>query len=374
VYTLWASPPIDQGGKWKVALKEVIDARRFSFDYVLKYIKQNSSAELISDTYINANMKMDFKCECGNPFKTTFRTFKNNNKHHCDECGKKIARGKLEKQSSKKFIYEDVRKFFEDHGCTLLSNEYKNCDSKLDYICNCGEKSQITFYKFKKGQRCKSCGGKKAGEWTQVGIQDEVEKYLGDRGYYMKYKYVNNRIKLDLICPNGHNPRISWSNFKKGRRCSFCAEKSYGNKQIADFLEESEIAYEREVAFDECAYKKKLPFDIFIENKILIEYDGRQHFEPVDFGNKGQEWAIDYFAYNLKRDQIKNEFCVKNKIPLIRIPHWEFDNIETILNHVLGYFNIRNYVTNNGLVEKFLVNHVDWSQEKYIAETTTLNI
>ena len=35
---------------------------------------------------------------------------------------------------------------------------------------------------------------------------------------------------------------------------------------------------------------------------------------------------------NLKRnDNIKTEYCKNNNIKLIRIPYWEFDNIEQII-------------------------------------------
>lgn len=33
----------------------------------------------------------------------------------------------------------------------------------------------------------------------------------------------------------------------------------------------------------------------------------------------------------IKNDKIKNEFCMVNNIPLLRIPCWEFKNINEIL-------------------------------------------
>ena len=36
-----------------------------------------------------------------------------------------------------------------------------------------------------------------------------------------------------------------------------------------------------------------------------------------------------------KKDKIKNEFCKKNKIKLIRIPFYEFNKIEEILEELL---------------------------------------
>ena len=59
---------------------------------------------------------------------------------------------------------------------------------------------------------------------------------------------------------------------------------------------------------------------------LLIEYDGRQHFEISEYFG-GYEGFI-----NTKiRDTIKNIYCRNNNIDLLRIPYWEFDNIENIL-------------------------------------------
>ena len=61
------------------------------------------------------------------------------------------------------------------------------------------------------------------------------------------------------------------------------------------------------------------------ETNTLIEYDGRQHFESVDIW--GGEDAL------LKRkinDEIKNNYCIKNRIPLLRISYLE--DVNTKLN------------------------------------------
>jgi very-short-patch-repair endonuclease len=76
-------------------------------------------------------------------------------------------------------------------------------------------------------------------------------------------------------------------------------------------------------------YIKKLKFDFYLPNyNLCIEYDGRQHFEPIDFfgGEKN-------FEIIKKRDKIKNEYCLNNNIHLIRIPYNEYKNINSILHN-----------------------------------------
>lgn len=58
--------------------------------------------------------------------------------------------------------------------------------------------------------------------------------------------------------------------------------------------------------------------DIYIpEYKIGVEYQGIQHFQPIDFGGRGIEWTIAQFNNNKKRDKRKLDICIKNNIKLL---------------------------------------------------------
>ena len=63
------------------------------------------------------------------------------------------------------------------------------------------------------------------------------------------------------------------------------------------------------------------------EVKSLVEYDGIFHYE--------KQYDDDGFERTQYHDSLKNEYCAKNNIPLLRIPYWEFDNIENILQKYL---------------------------------------
>ena len=124
---------------------------------------------------------------------------------------------------------------------------------------------------------------------------------------------------------------ISPSNLLKGHGCPECVN-SKGETIISEYLKENNINYISEYTFDDCRNKRPLPFDFYLPDyNLLIEYDGEQHFEPVDFF--GGEEQFEYQKYN---DNIKNTYCIKNNINLIRIPYWDFDNIEKILDEVLS--------------------------------------
>lgn len=101
------------------------------------------------------------------------------------------------------------------------------------------------------------------------------------------------------------------------------------NKEGYQVLEEY-INKKNEKVFKDLKYKGHLRFDfeILIDNKIgLIEYDGQQHFKPINFtSNISKEKLLNQFNELQLRDQLKNEYYKKNKIPLLRISYKLQDN------------------------------------------------
>ena len=80
-----------------------------------------------------------------------------------------------------------------------------------------------------------------------------------------------------------------------------------------------------------------MPFDFYlpIEN-ILIEYDGKQHYEPVNFRGCSDEQAQKTYLDSKQNDKLKNKYCVDNNIQLIRIPYI----IKNIEEYLKNYINV----------------------------------
>lgn len=75
-----------------------------------------------------------------------------------------------------------------------------------------------------------------------------------------------------------------------------------------------------------------MPFDFYIPDKnICIEFQGKQHYQNVQFGGISEELANENLIENQKRDLIKFNYCKNNSIQLVIIPYWDFNNIEDIL-------------------------------------------
>ena len=102
--------------------------------------------------------------------------------------------------------------------------------------------------------------------------------------------------------------------------------------RIAELLDKSGELYHREWMHRECVDTRPQRFDFFVPAlKLLIEYDGRQHFEAVNlFGGEVN------LADTQRRDQIKNCFAKENGYRLLRIPHWDFQRVDEILAEAIN--------------------------------------
>ena len=115
--------------------------------------------------------------------------------------------------------------------------------------------------------------------------------------------------------------------------CSSCENNSStGELRIRDILRNLSIKHIHEKKFNDCENILKLRFDFYLpEYNTWIEYDGKHHYEPVNFGGISDKRAIEEHDKTKLRDKIKNKYCKDNNINLIRIPYWDYENIEEIL-------------------------------------------
>lgn len=99
--------------------------------------------------------------------------------------------------------------------------------------------------------------------------------------------------------------------------CGCSRTKSVGEEKIFNLLRDNNYAFEVEKSFDSLRYEQGgIPrFDFYVENKYLIEYDGKQHF----LENYG--WKVNSLEEQKEKDNYKNNWCKDNNIPLIRIPY-----------------------------------------------------
>ena len=293
-------------GQKKIGLK-----LQHSFEFVKSEFEKVGYI-LLSTEYTNSSQKLDYICSQGHQSQITFNDLKGG--HGCMKCGGK-----------EKLTYEYVYNYFKEQGCELLETEYIGAMTPMRYICNCKNESEIRFSSFKRGNRCLICGNKRSSKKRRSKIEDIKKIFEEANCILLSTEYNSIKQKLEYKCSCGSISATRLNDFKNGHRCG--CEKSLGEVKVTNFLKEHNLKFEIEKKFEDCKNIKSLPFDFYLpEKNILIEYDGQQHYNSRKlFGGKTALEALQ------KRDAIKTAYCLDKNIKLIRIPYWDFDNIESIL-------------------------------------------
>jgi hypothetical protein len=222
---------------------------------------------------------------------------------------------------------EYIKKIKQVHGESRYNYslvEYKNSDSMINILCNkCGEIFLQNARQHMRKSGCPICADNKK-LTTEEYIKRAIKRHGNIRYDYSLVEYVNNNTKVKIKCNKcNYIFDVPAESHSSGQGCPKCNE-SKGEIKVSNFLKENNIKYFIQHRFKNCRYKLPLPFDFYLpEHNICIEFDGVQHFTSnCYFG--GKERNNEKLFEDIKiRDNIKNVYCEKNNIKLIRIKYTE---------------------------------------------------
>lgn len=142
-------------------------------------------------------------------------------------------------------------------------------------------------------------------------------------------------VKCKCDCGNVINVRVEHLRGRHHSRtisCG-CASQSSGEIKITQLLEQANIEFQAQYRIKDFNLSSPFDFAIFNNGVLLglIEYDGEQHFESIEFFGGEEKLKLQQ-----ERDERKNKWCKDNNIPLIRIPYTEYDNLT--IEYLLSFF------------------------------------
>lgn len=209
--------------------------KRFTISDVKKIIESKSNCKLISNEYKNAQSIIELECECGEVFSTRFFNFQYNNVRCCKKCileAKKKNGEIVDLESASQFIKEKS-----NGKCTLISSVFKNCKSKLDIKCSCGNifQSTISNFKMKSTLGCIECYHNTL-RLNKSDIVKTAEKFGCKILDIDCYKNTDSKITFECKC--GEKFITTFEIFKSGHKlCPKCVNEMVAKNQRTDFSE-----------------------------------------------------------------------------------------------------------------------------------------
>lgn len=303
-------------------------------EFIEKLNKINCNIDIVSE-YINMTTKVLCRClidECGyewyaTPHKLLLGT-------GCPMCGIK-SRATKQTKTYEQFV--DEIKII-NPNIQIIGN-YINANTKIK--CNClihNKEFSMTPNNLLQGKGCPICAIQRRSNKRRKSYDEFVSEMAQINPNIIiigEYKGAKTKIKCQCRI-DGNIFMAQPSNLLQGFGCPIC-NNSKGEKRISYLLNQYKVEYISQYKFDNCKHIRPLPFDFYLPKyNMCIEYDGLQHYEPVCFGDRSIEQSKYSFEQQKIKDNIKTQYCQENKIKLLRIPYWDFNNIESILNKELN--------------------------------------
>jgi hypothetical protein len=209
--------------------------------------------------------------------------------------------------------------------------EYINGKSSIQITCRShGEFWQVAGSHLS-GKGCTECGRKRIGESRSSNTSDFIQSATavhGSRYDYSLADYKSSTTPIFIVCrkhgvfkqrPDGH---------LSGKGCRSCG-CSRGETAVRKALEEARVGFVTEWTPGIPGYER-CRFDFLIEDSLILEFDGVQHFEPRErFG------GVKEFTNTVERDLIKTRWAYNNGYRLVRIPYTRKHEIVSIVNEAI---------------------------------------
>jgi very-short-patch-repair endonuclease len=192
--------------------------------------------------------------------------------------------------------------------------EYTGIDDKIIIICRVHDEFlQSPYCHINNKNGCKKCADILRGEARTLTTEQFVEKaniVHPNKYNYSETNYTKQNESVIIICKfHGRFPQQP-NNHLNGQGCPFCVNKTEAKlyEQMFPLYPTLIIQFKQ----DWCKNIHYLPFDFCIpESKIIIELDGRQHFQQVSNWKTPEE--------HLVRDKYKERCANDNGYSVIRL-------------------------------------------------------
>jgi hypothetical protein len=253
----------------------------------------------LSEAYKDKETDMEWECEHGHRWPARWGSIKRGT--WCRLCA----------MPGYGYTLETVQVYAEGKGGKCLSTEYISVSETMEFECQAGHRFKNCYQNMRnRGDWCRVCAG-----YQILDLKFCQEIAIERKGKCLSTEYKNKEEYMDWECEHGHTwPARFGKIYHGGRWCPTCVNKT--EAKVYDFLKDKYDDLGRQFKPEWLLNTETgcyFSFDFVLEKlRVVIEVDGRQHFEDVKFFKNDAE-------KNVKRDVEKMVKAVENNYRVIRL-------------------------------------------------------
>ena len=209
--------------------------------------------------YVVYKEKLNIICPIHGEFQMTPNAHIGPQQQGCNKCGI-IQRSSKNKRTTSTFIEDAIA----IHGSTYdySKSEYTSCDKKIIIICKKHGEFKITPTHHFNKIGCAKCGTERAADshrLTQEQFINKATTIHNDRYDYRKINYIDNRIKVIIICSEHGEFNQTPGNHLSGSGCDKCSRKQRGlllRLTLDKFIEKAHHIHHNKYDYSNVVYHK----------------------------------------------------------------------------------------------------------------------
>jgi very-short-patch-repair endonuclease len=179
-----------------------------------------------------------------------------------------------------------------------------------------------------KKQGCFKCSNELKTDIKKLLFLKKAKKTHGNKYNYKNLVYKNSQTKVNIICKIHGEFLQTPGCHLAGKGCPECS-LSKGENRVVKFFKSKKIKFKIQKTFKKCRDKGRLFYDFYVSKyKLLVEFDGKQHFEPIEYFG-----GLKSFKERKRRDRIKTKWAKQNGYKLLRIKYTKLKRIDTVLDN-----------------------------------------
>jgi len=255
----------------------------------------------LSKKYTKYNSKLNWECDKGH---VVWMNTSNLMSHKgCREC--QVDRHRVHR--------EDVFKIIADLGIDFLyfEEDFKNARTPFVVRCEYGHERVTNLMRLRAGLGCRKCYN--IGQ--RIGIECCKDIAKAKNGKCLAKEYKNSSTKMKWACEVGHIWETTYNRIYNGNWCP-CCSVGRTQKELSEIFQK--LIGEGPMSLRPDWLKnpktgRNLEIDIYFpKHKIAVEYNGKQHYHPIDFAGRGYAWAKANLKSIQYRDRLKRKLIKHN--------------------------------------------------------------